>query len=149
MNQPIVEITRRGEFCASHRLFNPDFSDERNREIYGKCENPNGHGHNYTVDVTLRGAVDPKTAMVMDLKYVKDVLRREVIDHLDHRHLNHDVDFLEGMIPTAENLAVAIFQRLEPPFPAGFLYRVRLWETPRNWVDFYGNRPEIDEPKPI
>src|SRR5262245_6506509 len=99
----MVSITRRVEFCASHRLFNPKFSDEKNDALYGRCNNPNGHGHNYVLEVTVAGEVDPETGMVMDLKELKKVLDREIIDRVDHKNLNMDVDFLKGVIPTAEN----------------------------------------------
>ncbi|MEW6742894.1 MAG: 6-carboxytetrahydropterin synthase [Planctomycetota bacterium] len=138
----VVEITRRAEFSASHRLCNPRFTAEENERVYGKCANPNGHGHNYVVDVTLRGPVDPRTGMLIDLKLLKEIVEREVITPMDHRHLNEDVFFLEGVIPTAENLAIAIWERLAPHLPENLLWRVRLWETARNYVDYYGENEQ-------
>jgi len=114
MSEPHVEITRREEFSAAHRLHNPELSEEENRRLYGICNNPNGHGHNYAVEVTVRGPIAASTGMVMDLNRLMILLREELISQVDHRHLNHDVPFLEGVIPTAENVAVAFWNVLEP-----------------------------------
>jgi len=134
----MVYITRRAEFAASHILANPSWSQEENRRVYGPCSHPNGHGHNYLVEVTLAGEVDGETGMLLDLKEVKRILDEEIISKCDHRNLNVDPDFLEGVIPTAENLAVRFFEVLEPRLPQGTLHRVRLYESPRNFADYYG-----------
>ena len=135
---PVLDITRRVEFAAAHRLHRPDLSDAANARLYGPCAHKGGHGHNYVLEVTLRGQVDPATGMVIDLKELKAVMEREVVAKCDHRNLNVDPDFLRGVIPTAENVAVGCWRVLERRLPAGLLHRVRLYESPRNFVDFYG-----------
>ncbi len=125
-----VRITRRATFAAAHVLCRPEWTDERNREVFGACSSD--HGHNYVVEVTVAGPVDPKTGMVANLKDVDHVLRREFIDAVDHKHLNKDVDFLRGVVPTAENIAVAAFERLSPHFEPGRLVRLRLTESENN-----------------
>jgi len=136
---PRVRVTRRLHFSSAHRLFNPDWSDERNREIFGDCSNPAWHGHNYDLDLTVEGPVDPETGYVIDLKLLKDIVERRVIAHVDHRNLNTQVDWLEGVNPTTENLAVAIWDRLEGTLPAGVnLSRIVLHETERNSVEYAG-----------
>lgn len=141
MSEPIVEITRREEFSAAHRLHNPAFSPEENRRLYGVCNNENGHGHNYAFEVTVRGPVPRATGMVMDLNQLMVVLREEIVAHVDHKHLNHDVPFLSGIIPTAENVAVAFWRRIEPHlkrFDGCRLHRVRVYESRNNFVDYFG-----------
>jgi 6-pyruvoyltetrahydropterin/6-carboxytetrahydropterin synthase len=125
-----VRITRRATFAAAHILCRPEWTDERNREVFGACASD--HGHNYVVEVTVGGALDPETGMVVNLKHVDAVLRREFIDAVDHRHLNRDVDFLQGIVPTAENIALAAFQRLEPHFKPARLVKLRLVESENN-----------------
>jgi 6-pyruvoyltetrahydropterin/6-carboxytetrahydropterin synthase len=125
-----VRITRRATFAAAHILCRDDWSDERNREVFGACVTD--HGHNYVIEVTVGGQLDPETGMVLNLKQIDSVLRREFVDAVDHRHLNRDVDFLAGTIPTAENIALAAFQRLEPHFKPQRLLKVRLVETENN-----------------
>ncbi len=125
-----VSITRRATFAAAHILCRPDWTDERNREVFGACVND--HGHNYVIEVTVSGPVDPETGMVVNLKQVDSILRREFIDAVDHRHLNRDVDFLATIIPTAENIAQAAFQRLAPHFQPARLIRLRLVESENN-----------------
>ena len=135
----MIEITRREEFSAAHRLFNADWSDEKNEAVYGKCANPHYHGHNYVVEVTLRGSVNPETGMVYDLADLKTKMRDEVVDALDHKNLNEDAaGFMKNRIPTAENIAVSIWERLEEHFESGILFRVRLYENERNFVDYFG-----------
>lgn len=135
----MMEITRREEFSAAHRLFNPGFSDEKNEALYGLCANPNYHGHNYVVEVTLRGPVDPDTGMIFNLADLKETMRREVIDKVDHKNLNEDAaGFMKNRIPTAENVAISIWERLEEHIAGGLLHRVRLFENERNFVDYYG-----------
>lgn len=135
---PTVRVTRRLHFSAGHRLHNPALSEERNREVFGLCNLPNFHGHNYELDVTVEGRVDPDTGYVMDLKLLREVAEAEVIEDLDHRNLNLDVAWLEGVIPTTENLVVAIWNRLAPRMRGARLVRLVLWETPRNYVEYSG-----------
>jgi 6-pyruvoyltetrahydropterin/6-carboxytetrahydropterin synthase len=125
-----VRITRRATFAAAHVLCRPDWSEERNLEVFGPCTND--HGHNYVVEVTVAGQVDPDTGMVANLKDVDRVLRRELIDAVDHKHLNRDVDFLHGVNPTAENIAIAAFERLEPHFEPARLVKLRVIESENN-----------------
>ncbi|HYE24532.1 MAG TPA: 6-carboxytetrahydropterin synthase [Clostridia bacterium] len=134
----MVFLTRKSEFSASHYYHNPDFTPEENRRVFGKCSNLNGHGHNYTLEVTVKGDVDPKTGFVIDLKELKDILNREVLDALDHRHLNKEVPEFALQIPTTENIAIAIWQRLQPKLNVARLHRVRLYEMPDLFVDYYG-----------
>jgi 6-pyruvoyltetrahydropterin/6-carboxytetrahydropterin synthase len=127
---PTVRITRRATFAAAHILCRDDWSDTKNREVFGACATD--HGHNYVIEVTVGGPLDESTGMVVNLKQVDAVLRREFIDAVDHRHLNRDVDFMRGMIPTAENVALAAFQRLEPHLRPARLLKVRVVETENN-----------------
>lgn len=131
-------VTARLTFSAAHRLNNPDRDAEWNRRTYDKCDNPAGHGHNYAIEVSVRGKIDPETGMVIDLKRLKDIMRDRVVDRVDHTNLNEDVDFLRGVIPTAENLARAFWQQLASALPAGELYEVMLQETERNSVRYRG-----------
>jgi 6-pyruvoyltetrahydropterin/6-carboxytetrahydropterin synthase len=136
----MVYLTRRTEFSASHYYHNPEFTPEENQRIFGKCNNPHGHGHNYTLEVTVKGEVDRRSGFVVDLKELKDIMNREVVDALDHRHLNKEVPEFKIQIPTSENLAIAIWQRLEPKLRVARLHRVRVYETPDLFVDFYGEK---------
>lgn len=131
-------VTARLTFSAAHRLHNPNRDADWNRRTYGKCDNPRGHGHNYALEVSVRGKIDPETGMVIDLKRLKDVMRDRVIDRVDHTSLNEDVDFLRGVIPTAENLARAFWEQLAPAITEGKLYEVVLHETERNSVRYRG-----------
>lgn len=131
-------VTARLTFSAAHRLHNPDRDADWNRRIYDKCDNPAGHGHNYALEVSVRGPIDPETGMVIDLKTLKDIMRERVIDRVDHTNLNEDVDFLRGVIPTAENLARCFWQQLAPAIPNGELYEIALQETERNSVRYRG-----------
>jgi len=135
----MVYLTRKIEFSAAHRYHNPDFSAEENRRIFGKCNYPHGHGHNYVLEVTVGGETDPATGMVLDLKELKELLEREVMDRMDHRSLNHEVAELAGRIPTCENVAAVIWDLLAPKIRRGKLARVRLWESPDLYVDCYGD----------
>jgi 6-pyruvoyltetrahydropterin/6-carboxytetrahydropterin synthase len=139
----MVYVTRRAQFSASHRLFNPNFSDERNEEVFDKCNNFHGHGHNYVVEVTVKGQPDPETGYVIDLKRLARLIESEIIDHVDHKHLNIDVDFLRGVIPTAENIAVLFWQRLESKIDAGELHSIRVYESENNFVDYFGEPVRI------
>lgn len=134
----MIYLTRKCEFSASHYYYNPKWSDEENLRVFGKCANLNGHGHNYTLEVTVKGEIDPTTGFVVDLKELKDVLNREVVDAMDHRHLNQEVPEFASRIPTTENIAIAIWQRLEQKLSVAKLHRVRLYELPDLFVDFYG-----------
>ncbi len=134
----MVYVTRKANFSASHRLFNPAWSDERNAAMFGKCNNPNGHGHNYDIEVTVAGNPPAETGMVIDLKKLADIIDAELIDKVDHKHLNHDVDFLEGVIPTAENMAIAFWKILSPKITEGKLHSIRLFESANNFVEYRG-----------
>ena len=134
----MIFITRKHHFCASHRLYNADFSDEKNEATFGLCNNPNGHGHNYNLEVTLFGEVSEDTGMVFDLKELKKLTTQEVLNKVDHKNLNVDVDFLKGIIPTAENLAIKFWEVLEPKITKGRLYEIKLYESERNYVVYRG-----------
>ncbi len=131
-------VSARLTFSAAHRLHNPNRDADWNRRTYDKCDNPRGHGHNYALEVSVKGKIDPETGMVIDLKRLKDIMRERVIDRVDHTNLNEDVDFLREVIPTAENLARAFWQQLAPAIPEGELYEVTLHETERNSVRYRG-----------
>lgn len=133
----MVYLTRKIEFSASHRYNNPALSPEENRQVFGKCNNPHGHGHNYTLEVTVAGEADPVTGMVLDLRELKQILEREVIERMDHRFLNYEVPELAGQIPTCENVARLIWQLLEPKITQGRLHRVRLYESADLFADCY------------
>ena len=135
---PIVTITRRLHFNAAHRVHNPALSDEENARLFGKCNNPNWHGHNYILEVSVRGPVDEKTGYVLDLGRVRDIVRHEFIDAVDHRNLNLDVPFMRGVIPTAENIAITAWRIIAPRVAPATLTRIRLWESENNWVEYAG-----------
>ena len=134
----MVYLTRKAEFAASHYYHNPAWSAEENQRTFGKCANLNGHGHNYTLEVTVKGEVDSVTGFVVDLKELKQTMQDEVLEAMDHRFLNKEVPEFLTQIPTTENLAIAIWRRLEPGFRTARLHRVRVYETPDLFVDFYG-----------
>jgi 6-pyruvoyltetrahydropterin/6-carboxytetrahydropterin synthase len=134
----MIYITRRETFAASHRLYNPGWSDEKNYEVYDKCANKNGHGHNYILEVVVKGGINPETGYLLDLKILKEIIKTHVIAHVDHKHLNFDVPFLEGVIPTAENIAVGIWNQLADKLPSGELSSVKLYETENNYVEYKG-----------
>lgn len=135
---PTVTVTRRLTFNAAHRVHNPELSDLENARLFGKCNNPNWHGHNYELEVSVRGAVEDKTGYVMDLARLKEVVTREVIEKVDHRNLNLDVDFMHSVIPTTENLAVGIWRILVKAIAPAQLVRIRLWESENNSVEYAG-----------
>lgn len=136
---PHVRVTRRVHFSAAHRLFREEWTEEENRAVFGDCANPRWHGHNYEVDVTVEGPVDPETGFVMDLKELRDAMEARVIQDVDHRNLNLEVGWLEGVNPTTENLAVAIWDRMVDALPEGVtLARIVVHETPRNSVEYTG-----------
>jgi len=133
-------LTRKVEFSASHVCANPAWTDAHNQEVYGNNANPNGHGHNYVLEVTVSGAPDPVTGMVCDLREIKEILNREVVDPMDHRFLNREVPPFDRVVPTTENLAAEIWGRIEPHLnrASARLYNVRLYETPDLYVDYGG-----------
>ena|ERR1700742_2032128 len=135
-----VYLTRKCEFSASHYYHQPEFSEAENRRLFGKCNNPNGHGHNYTLELTVKGTVNPQSGFVLNLVDLKDILNREVMDVFDHRHLNKEVPEFATRIPTTENIAISIWNRVAPKLePLGAeIHRVRLYETPDLFVDYYG-----------
>ena len=135
----MIRITRKVEFSAAHFYHNPNFSPEENLRVFGKCNNPHGHGHNYTLEVTIAGEPDPTTGMVLDLKELKEILEREITQRMDHRFLNYEVAELKGQIPTCENIARVIWNLLEPKISKGQLHKVRLYETPDLFADCYRN----------
>jgi 6-pyruvoyltetrahydropterin/6-carboxytetrahydropterin synthase len=134
----MILITRRAEFSAAHFYWNDALSPVENERLFGKCANRNGHGHNYTLEVTVAGEIDPVTGFVVDLKLLKDVLEREVVGVYDHRHLNLEIADFKDVIPTTENIAVAVWRRLDGKIPAAKLYRVRVYEMPELFADFFG-----------
>jgi 6-pyruvoyltetrahydropterin/6-carboxytetrahydropterin synthase len=134
----IVTVTRRLRFNAAHRVHNPALSDEENARLFGKCNNRHWHGHNYVLEVSVRGPIDPVTGYVIDLGHVRDVVEREVIEKTDHRNLNLEVDYLEGINPTSENMVVAMWGVLAPALQPAALQRLRLWETENNYVEYDG-----------
>jgi 6-pyruvoyltetrahydropterin/6-carboxytetrahydropterin synthase len=135
---PEVTVTRLLRFNAAHRVHNPALSDAENARLFGKCNNPNGHGHNYTLEVSVTGEPDPVTGYVLDLAVVKRIAEQEFVDQVDHRNLNLDVPFMAGINPTTENIIVACWRRLQPALAPARLTRLRLWETENNYVDYEG-----------
>lgn len=134
----MILLTRKAEFSASHFYWNDGWTEEENRRMFGKCANRNGHGHNYMLEVTVAGEVDPVTGFVVDLKRLKDVMECEVLSAYDHRHLNFEVPEFRAAIPTTENIAVAVWRRLEGKIPGAKLRRVRVYEMPDLFADYLG-----------
>jgi 6-pyruvoyltetrahydropterin/6-carboxytetrahydropterin synthase len=136
----MVYLTRKEHFNAAHRLHNPAWSDEKNLEVFGKCANPNWHGHNYTLYITVKGEVDPDKGFVLNLKELSTVIRKYVCEKIDHKNMNIDVDFLKGIMPSTENVAIAIWKQLEKHVIGlgGQLHCVRLHETENNYVEYFG-----------
>jgi 6-pyruvoyltetrahydropterin/6-carboxytetrahydropterin synthase len=134
----MILLTRKAEFSAAHFYWNPSLSHEENHRLFGKCANRNGHGHNYTLEVTVAGEIDPVSGFVVDLKELKDILEREVVSVYDHRHLNLEIPDFVATIPTTENIAIAIWHRLEGKIPHARLHRVRVYEMPDLFADYYG-----------
>ncbi len=136
----MVFITRRERFNAAHKLARPDWDDQKNLEVFGKCSNPNWHGHNYQLFVTVKGHVDPETGFVIDLKYLSQLIKERIIDKLDHRNINIDVDFMRGILASTENLAIAIWKELEGPIldKGCHLHCIKLTETENNYAEYYG-----------
>jgi 6-pyruvoyltetrahydropterin/6-carboxytetrahydropterin synthase len=135
---PAVEITKQVEFSACHRLYNPEFSDERNQEVFGICNNPNGHGHNYVLDVTLGGSPDAATGMIIDLKQLKEILEELLLSRVDHKNLNLDVPFLQGCVPTVEMLVIRIWEQLDGKIPGCTLTELTLYESRTNFARYRG-----------
>lgn len=135
-----VQVIRRERFNAAHRLFNPNWSDQKNEQIFGKCANKNWHGHNYILFVTVEGTVDPDTGYVIDLKVLSDIIKNRIVDKMDHKNLNLEVDFMKDTITTAENIAIKIYEELKSDIQAtgNNLYSVKLYETENNYVEYYG-----------
>ncbi len=134
----MVYLTRRASFSASHRLWSRQLTEAENYAVYEKCANPNGHGHNYVLEVTVRGTPDPQTGMVLNLTQLKDAMHEQVVNWVDHKHLNYDVPWLEGSIPTTEVLVVKFWDRLAEVLPRGLLYEVKLYETENNIASYRG-----------
>ncbi len=135
---PQVTVTRRLQFNAAHRVHNPALSEEENRRLFGKCNHPNWHGHNYTLDVSVTGEIDPRTGYVLDLGQLKGIVEANVIDRVDHRNFNLDVEFMHGTIPTSENIVVSFWRIIAPLVAPATLTRLVLWETPNNHVEYEG-----------
>lgn len=135
-----VQVIRRERFNAAHRLFNPNWTDEKNESVFGKCSNKNWHGHNYTLFVIVEGTVDPETGYVIDLKILSDIIKRRIVDKMDHKNLNLEVDFMKDTITTAENIAIKIFEELKSDIEdtGNKLHSIKLYETENNYVEYYG-----------
>ena len=131
-----ISAFRRAHFNAAHRLYNPNWSDEKNQKVFGLCNNPNYHGHNYELEVKVSGDVDPETGYLIDLKILKDMIREEVEERFDHKNLNLDTEEFKNLNPTAENICYVIWQRLRQRLETRYDLTVRLYETPRNYVEY-------------
>ena len=141
MTNKIVYITRRERFNAAHRLFREDYSDEKNLEVFGKCSNPLWHGHNYTMFVTVKGPVNPETGFVMNLKILSAIIKEHVIDKLDHKNINLEVDFMQGKLASTENLAIQIFEVINKElnaFENVSVHCIKIQETENNYVEYFG-----------
>lgn len=134
----MVTVNRKAHFNAAHRLFRADWSDDKNRTIFGKCSNPNYHGHNYELVVSVTGEIDPETGFVIDMKVLKDLIKAKIEDAFDHKNLNVEVADFKDLNPTAENIAVVIWNRLRPHINQDNKLSVTLYETPRNFVKYSG-----------
>lgn len=134
-----VKVSRKAHFNAAHRLYRPDWDNAKNEAVFGKCNNPRFHGHNYELIVSVTGPIDPITGFVVDMKVLKDLIRTEVEDVMDHKNLNEEVAEFKSLNPTAENIAVVIWNRLRPHFLESHTLEVQLFETPRNFVTYTGN----------
>jgi len=136
----MIYITRRETFNAAHRLFRPEWDDEKNLQVFGKCSNPNWHGHNYVLYVTVKGEVDPQTGFLINLKDLSKILREKVTEKLDHKNMNLEVDFMKGRITSTENLAIGIWQQIEEPLRqlGATLHCVKVFETEKNSAEYYG-----------
>jgi 6-pyruvoyltetrahydropterin/6-carboxytetrahydropterin synthase len=144
----MVYLSRKEHFNAAHKLYNPAWTKEKNIEVFGPCANENWHGHNFELIVTVCGHPDPDTGFIVDLKKLSTLIRSEVTEKLDHKNLNLDVDFMQGKMASTENLVIEIWKILEAKLPSitshGKLYRLRLYETPRNFVEYFGDNAPLD-----
>lgn len=136
----MMYITRRERFSAAHRLAQADWSDEKNWEVFGKCSSPNWHGHNYVLHVTVKGEIKPSTGFIVDLSELSNIINKHVIEKVDHKNINLDVDFMKGKISSTENLAIAIWEELEQPIAdiGGQIHCIKLQETENNYVEYFG-----------
>jgi 6-pyruvoyltetrahydropterin/6-carboxytetrahydropterin synthase len=134
----LLYITRKVHFNAAHKLYNPAWSPEKNDEVFGKCANENWHGHNFELFVTVKGSSNPETGFVMDLKDLKQIIQTHVVEKLDHKNINLDVDFMSGQLASIENLVVAIWGQLEPHIEGCQLHCIKLVETRNNYVEYFG-----------
>lgn len=136
----MIYITRRATFNAAHKLARPDWNQDKNDEVFGKCANPNWHGHNYQLYVTVKGEVNPETGFLVDLKWLKKLIDTQVVDKLDHKNLNMDVDFMNDVLASTENLAIAIWEQLAGPIAASgaMLHSIKINETENNFVEYFG-----------
>lgn len=138
MGYKMIYVTRREVFSASHRLHNESLSEMENKELFGKCNNPNSHGHNYILEVVVKGEIDKITGYVIDLKKLKTIIIENVIRKVDHKNLNTDVEFLKGVVTTTENLAIGIWNQLVDKIPSGKLHAVKIKETENNFIEYRG-----------
>ena len=141
----MIYIVRKEHFNAAHKLLNPNWSDEKNKEEFGVCSNENWNGHNYEIEVTVKGEINPETGMLINLKVLSAILKEEIIDKVDHKNLNIDVPFLEGIITTTENVTIKFWEVLDEKLKSlknskCTLHKIRLYETPRNFVEYYGEK---------
>jgi len=134
----LLYITRKEHFNAAHKLYNPNWSEGKNEEVFGRCANKNWHGHNFELFVTVKGYPDPETGFVIDLKVLKKIIREEVTDQLDHRNINEDVPFMKGKMASIENIVVGIWNQIEPHLQNCKLHCIKLYETQNNYVEYYG-----------
>ena len=136
----MIYITRKASFNAAHKLARTDWTDDENAAVFGKCANPNWHGHNYQLYVTVKGEINPETGFLVDLKWLKDIMNNYVVDKLDHKNLNLDVDFMKGQLASTENLAVAVWKELVPHIEKGgaILHSIKIFETENNYVEYFG-----------
>ncbi|NWF90197.1 MAG: 6-carboxytetrahydropterin synthase [Ignavibacteriaceae bacterium] len=135
----MIYVTRRETFSAAHRLYNPKFSNQENEKIFGKCSNPNWHGHNYTLEVIVVGQPNPETGFVINISELKAIIKEHVISKVDHKNLNLETDFMKGVIPSTENICIAIWKLLVDKLPSGKLYAVKLAETENNFFEYRGD----------
>jgi len=136
----MIYITRKASFNAAHKLSRPDWTEDQNNEVYGKCANPNWHGHNYHLYVTVKGEINPETGFLVDLKWLKDITNTYVVDKIDHKNLNLDVDFMQGKLASTENLAIAIWDQLVDLIAGSGaqLHSIKIYETENNFVEYFG-----------
>lgn len=136
----MIYITRKASFNAAHKLSRPDWSEDKNTEVYGKCANPNWHGHNYQLYVTVKGEINPETGFLVDLKWLKDLINNAVVEKIDHKNMNLDVDFMKGRLASTENLAIAIWEELAKLIAGSGaeLHAIKIYETENNYVEYFG-----------